>query len=67
MHNGHIGGFETVRRTLMLDVEPGLFRYIHGSTDSELFFYLLLTYGGSDDPQGAFTRAVRQPNSAWNL
>jgi len=60
MHNGQIGGFETVRRTLMLDVEPGLFRYIHGSTDSELFFYLLLTYGGSDDPQGAFTRAVNR-------
>lgn len=60
MHNGQIGGFEDVRRALMLAVDPALFRHIQGSTDSELFFYLLLTDGCSDDPLAAFDVTVAQ-------
>lgn len=60
MHNGQIGEFDRVRRTLMLQVEPTLFAHIQGSTDSELFFYLLLTNGGAEDPLGAFAITVGQ-------
>lgn len=45
MHNGQVGGFEQIRRTLMMKVDSGLFPKICGSTNSELFFYLLLSNG----------------------
>ena len=60
MHNGQIGGFEQIRRTLMMKVDPGLFPEIRGSTDSELFFYLLLSNGGLEDPLAAFAQTVKQ-------
>lgn len=60
MHNGRIGGFEHLRRELALLVAPELYRCIQGTTDSETFFYLLLTNGLRDDPLGAFGRTLRQ-------
>jgi glutamine amidotransferase len=39
-------------------VEPGLFADIEGSTDSELFFFLALTFGLEADPPAAVARAV---------
>ncbi|HEY4631920.1 MAG TPA: class II glutamine amidotransferase, partial [Blastococcus sp.] len=36
MHNGYLGGYRTVRRELLLAVDPELFPEIDGSTDSEL-------------------------------
>ena len=58
MHNGAITDFPTVKRDLTLAVEPALFPDIEGSTDSELFFYLALTFGLEEDPPGAVARAV---------
>jgi len=58
MHNGLIRGFALVRRDLAFAVDPGLFPFIEGSTDSELFFYLALTLGLQDDPVRAVERAV---------
>ncbi len=58
MHNGLIRGFALVRRDLAFAVDPGLFPFIEGSTDSELFFYLALTLGLQDDPVPAVERAV---------
>ncbi len=58
MHNGQIGGFERVRRELTLRVRPDLFPRLQGTTDSELFFFLLLGHGLDDDPAAAFARAV---------
>jgi predicted glutamine amidotransferase len=58
MHNGSIAGFPSVKRDLALAVEPGLYPEIEGSTDSELFFYLALTFGLDADPQDAVARAV---------
>jgi predicted glutamine amidotransferase len=58
MHNGAIANFLTVKRDLTLAVDPVLFPYIEGSTDSELFFYLALTFGLRDDPPSAVARAV---------
>ena len=58
MHNGLIRDFERVKRDLVLEVEPQLFPHIEGSTDSEVFFHLALTYGLRDDPPAAVARAV---------
>ncbi len=58
MHNGLIRGFGTVKRELMLAIDPGLYPSIEGSTDSELMFYLALSLGLSDDPISAVERMV---------
>jgi glutamine amidotransferase len=58
MHNGAIAGFASVKRDLTLEVAPALFPHIEGSTDSELFFFLALTYGLEQDPPAAVARAV---------
>ncbi|WP_426513589.1 class II glutamine amidotransferase [Dactylosporangium sp. McL0621] len=58
MHNGSIARFATLRRDLMLAVDPEFFPAIEGSTDSELMFLLALTFGLRDDPPGAVARMV---------
>ena len=58
MHNGFIGGFDQVKRDLVLEVDPSLFSGIEGTTDTEVFFNLALTYGLTDDPPAAVARAV---------
>ncbi|MEU6226828.1 class II glutamine amidotransferase [Streptomyces sp. NPDC047042] len=56
MHNGMISGFHVLRRDLALAVDPALYPDIEGSTDSELMFYLALTFGLTEDPPGAVAR-----------
>ncbi len=58
MHNGYLDGFGAMKRDLVLAVDPELFPAIEGSTDSELFFYLALTFGLAEDPPAAVARAV---------
>ena len=58
MHNGAIAGFPSVKRDLTLAVDPALFPNIEGSTDSELFFFLALTFGLVSDPPSGVARAV---------
>lgn len=58
MHNGAIRAFDTVKRDLAFAVDPSLYAAIEGSTDTELFFYLALTFGLEDDPPAAVERAV---------
>jgi glutamine amidotransferase len=58
VHNGALAGFHATKRDLVLAVDPALFPDIEGSTDSELFFYLALTFGLEDDPPAAVARAV---------
>ena len=58
MHNGLIRDFRAVKRELVLAVDPALFPAIEGSTDSEVFFFLALTFGLEDDPPAAVERAV---------
>ncbi|MBX9361388.1 class II glutamine amidotransferase [Streptomyces sp. WAC04114] len=58
MHNGGITDFHQVRRDLALAVDPDLFLDIEGSTDSEMMFYLALTFGLEQDPPGAVARMV---------
>ncbi|GGZ84025.1 class II glutamine amidotransferase [Streptomyces echinoruber] len=56
MHNGMIREFHRLRRDLALAVEPALYPDIEGSTDSELMFFLALTFGLTEDPPGAVAR-----------
>ncbi|MEU3605364.1 class II glutamine amidotransferase [Streptomyces sp. NPDC035033] len=56
MHNGAIAAFHLVRRDLLLLVDPALFAGIEGTTDSEVMFYLALTFGLEQDPPAAVAR-----------
>ena len=58
MHNGSIADFPSVKRDLALAVMPSLYPEIEGSTDSELFFFLALTFGLEEDPLTAVAQAV---------
>ena len=58
MHNGFIGGFAAIKRDLVLAVDESLFPEIKGSADTEVLFYLALTFGLADDPPGAVARAI---------
>lgn len=56
MHNGLVRDFATVRREYLLAIDPELIPSIEGSADSELLFYLALTFGLEDDPLTAIER-----------
>ncbi|HET6394600.1 MAG TPA: class II glutamine amidotransferase [Blastococcus sp.] len=58
MHNGYIDRLPLVRRDLAMEVDPALFPHIEGTTDTELLFFLALTYGLEADPPEAVARAV---------
>jgi glutamine amidotransferase len=58
MHNGFIDGFAAVKRDLVLAVDESLFTEIKGQADSEVLFYLALTFGLADDPLDAVARAI---------
>ncbi|MFJ8662107.1 class II glutamine amidotransferase [Streptomyces sp. NPDC093795] len=56
MHNGAIAGFHLMRRELTLLVDPELYGDLEGTTDSEVMFYLALTFGLDEDPPAAVAR-----------
>jgi predicted glutamine amidotransferase len=58
VHNGLVNEFRTVRRELMLALDPALFAELEGSTDSEVLFYLALTNGLQEDPLAALERNI---------
>src|SRR5918993_1467603 len=58
MHNGAIADFHRLKRDLLFAVDPDLFPAVEGSTDSELMFFLALTFGLRDDPPRAVERTV---------
>ncbi len=58
MHNGFIDGFAAMKRDLVLTVDESLFPEIKGQADTEVLFYLALTFGLEDDPPGAVARAI---------
>jgi predicted glutamine amidotransferase len=57
-HNGAIRQFQTLKRDLVLAVDPSLYPSIAGSTDSEVMFYLALTFGLHEDAVAAVERMV---------
>jgi glutamine amidotransferase len=58
MHNGVIRDFHKIKRDLVLAVDPELYPFIEGSTDSETLFYLAKTFGLEEDPPQAVARAI---------
>ena len=58
VHNGLVRDFHLVKRDLSLAVDDSLYPYIEGSADSEVLFYLALTFGLEDDPPAAVERMV---------
>jgi len=56
VHNGEIFEVEKIRRALLMEIAPELFSNVLGTTDSEVLFYLALTYGLERDPLGALER-----------
>ena len=56
VHNGFIEAFDRLHRELLMAVDPGLFRSVEGTTDSEVMFYLALTFGLDDNPLGGLER-----------
>jgi glutamine amidotransferase len=45
MHNGGIADFARVKRDLVLAVDPELYPFMLGTTDTEVLFHLALTFG----------------------
>lgn len=58
VHNGGIGGYDTMRRDLLTAVDRALFPFIEGTSDSEVAFFLALSSGLEDDPPQALRRMV---------
>ncbi|MEV8296508.1 class II glutamine amidotransferase [Streptomyces rochei] len=48
--------FRRIRRDLALAVDPALYADIEGSNDSDVMFFLALTFGLPEDPPGAVAR-----------
>ena len=58
MHNGFVSDLAAIKRELVLAIDPSLYPEIKGQTDTELLFYLALTFGLEDDPPDAVARAI---------
>jgi predicted glutamine amidotransferase len=58
MHNGYINEFNTIKRDLILAVDPSLYPSIQGQADTEVLFFLALTFGLEEDPLGAVAQAI---------
>jgi predicted glutamine amidotransferase len=56
VHNGFVRDYARLRRDLLLAVDARFFEAIEGTTDSELLFYLALTFGLDDDALPALER-----------
>jgi glutamine amidotransferase len=58
MHNGFVAELPSVRRDLVLAVDESLYPEIAGQADTELLFYLALTFGLEDDPIDAVAQTI---------
>ncbi|MCS4308541.1 glutamine amidotransferase [Rheinheimera pacifica] len=59
-HNGHVSNFPKLRRQLQLKIAPKLYPHLQGTTDSETFFLLALTYGLQENPKAAMQKMVAE-------
>jgi predicted glutamine amidotransferase len=58
MHNGYINEFGRIKRDLILSIDPSLYPEVKGQADTEVLFFLALTFGLEDDPPAAVEQAV---------
>ncbi|PKR55460.1 class II glutamine amidotransferase [Thalassospira marina] len=66
MHNGQIGDYRLVRRELEALIADKYYCSRQGTTDSELIFYLMLSFGLESDAQRAIRKAIETVESAMN-
>jgi predicted glutamine amidotransferase len=59
MHNGQVPDIHRIRRPLEAMLPDDLYALRRGTTDSELIFLLLLTFGLSDDPVSAVDKVLQ--------
>jgi predicted glutamine amidotransferase len=59
MHNGQIGEFAILRRSLEVALDDRLYNERAGTTDSEILFLLALQFGLATDPHAAFVKTIR--------
>jgi len=59
-HNGHVSDFPAIKQELFRDVASEFYPNIKGSTDSELFFHLALSYGLQKNPKEALQKMVKR-------
>jgi predicted glutamine amidotransferase len=59
-HNGHVTNFDVIKQDLHQEISHDLYPHIKGTTDSETFFYLALTYGLEDNPKAALQKMVQR-------
>lgn len=60
MHNGGIGDFQLIRRELEALLNEKDYLAKRGSTDSELFFLLMVTNGLSENPSRSISKTIEQ-------
>lgn len=58
VHNGLIRDFHKIHRELLLQVSPKYFNHMRGGTDSELIFFLALSFGLEKDPCDALEKTI---------
>jgi predicted glutamine amidotransferase len=58
MHNGYINEFARIKRDLILSIDPSLYPEIQGQADTEVLFFLALTFGLENDPPAAVEQAI---------
>jgi predicted glutamine amidotransferase len=58
VHNGLVRDFHLIKRDLALTVDESLYAHMEGSADSEMLFYLALTFGLEENPPAAVERMV---------
>jgi predicted glutamine amidotransferase len=58
MHNGFVAELARTKRDLVMAVDPSFYTEIEGGTDSEILFFLALTFGLEHDPPDALARTV---------
>jgi len=58
MHNGFVAQFAEIKRKLVFAVDPSLYAEIQGQADSEVLFFLALSFGLEDEPFAAVARTI---------
>jgi predicted glutamine amidotransferase len=58
MHNGFVGDLALIKRDLVLALDESLYPEIGGTADTEILFYLALTFGLENDPPNAVARTI---------
>lgn len=67
MHNGQIGDYEKVRRTLEGCLDDRFYSARQGTTDSELMFLLMVQNGLDRDPAGAIIATIAEISDICGL